>query len=227
MIRNGYVLPSYKQAICTLDFMLRVRAGEVWVPRGNECRAIKVATPPPRQQLAEIFSTSVDLKVQNGNFTAQQVQPLFALREIVVKKLADSNWLIQVIYFLNPDHDIFQKEFFYEKPKKERAFNNMPMINNDDGFWDNLPAAAKLGSKKNGPRFLRLTKNERKQMKLQALELRKRELEDRMAQLRNELADGEDVAAEEEDDEESKVNATQDNQDMLDDQQDDQEEQEA
>ena len=48
MIRNGYVLPSYKQAICTLDFMLRVRAGEVWVPRGNECRAIKVATPPPR-----------------------------------------------------------------------------------------------------------------------------------------------------------------------------------
>ena len=35
MIRNSYVLPSYKQAICTLDFMFRVRAGEIWVPRAN------------------------------------------------------------------------------------------------------------------------------------------------------------------------------------------------
>ena len=80
--------------------------------------------------------------------------------------MADSNWLVQVIYYLNPDNVIFQKEYFYEKPKKERAFNDLPMVNNDDGFWDNLPAAAKLGSKKNGPRFLRLTKIERKQMKL-------------------------------------------------------------
>ena len=99
-----------------------------------------------------------------------------------MKKLADSNWLIQVIYYLNPDHAIFQKEYFYEKPKKERAaFNDIPLVNNDDGFWDNLPAAVKPGSKKNGPRFLRLTKTERKQMKLQALELRQRELQDKMA----------------------------------------------
>ena len=48
MIRNKYILPSKKQAICTLDFMLRVRAGEIWVPRRNDCSAVKVATPPPR-----------------------------------------------------------------------------------------------------------------------------------------------------------------------------------
>ena len=25
LVRNGYVMPEYKQTICTLDFMLRVR----------------------------------------------------------------------------------------------------------------------------------------------------------------------------------------------------------
>ena len=90
------------------------------------------------------------MKVDNGGFTAQQIQPLIALRDIVVKKLADSNWLVQVIYYLNPDHAIFQKEYFYEKPKKERAFNDLPMVNNDDGFFDNLPAM-KLKGKSNSP----------------------------------------------------------------------------
>ena len=30
MLRNGWLLPAKKQSICTLDFMSRVRAGEIF-----------------------------------------------------------------------------------------------------------------------------------------------------------------------------------------------------
>ena len=33
MLRNGWILPAKKQSICTLDFMERARAGEIFCPR--------------------------------------------------------------------------------------------------------------------------------------------------------------------------------------------------
>ena len=38
MIRNGWLLPAKKQSICTLDFMTRVRAGEVFCPHASHVK---------------------------------------------------------------------------------------------------------------------------------------------------------------------------------------------
>lgn len=33
MIRNGFVMPSRKQRICTLQFMYDARSGVIWCPK--------------------------------------------------------------------------------------------------------------------------------------------------------------------------------------------------
>ena len=89
------------------------------------------------------------------------MKPVLALRDLVIKHLADSQWLVQVLHVLRPNHDIFRKNYFYERPKKERAFKDLRMVDNSDGFFDDLPEACSK-NKKRGSRFLRLTKVERK-----------------------------------------------------------------
>ena len=116
------------------------------------------------------------------------MKPVLALRDLVVKHLADSQWLVLLLYVLRPNHDIFRKDYFYERPKKERTFNDLPMVDNTDGFFNDLPEAS-IKNKKRGSRFLRLTKAERKQMKIEHLEIRKRELDDKLNELRNEILD--------------------------------------
>ena len=52
MIRNGWLLPAPKQSICTLDFMQRVRKGEIYCPRVDEVKVPPVCiTPPPKEIL--------------------------------------------------------------------------------------------------------------------------------------------------------------------------------
>ena len=112
------------------------------------------------------------------------MKPVLALRDLVVKHLADTEWLVLLLHVLRPEHDIFRKNYFYERPKKERGFNSLPMVDNSDGFFNDLPEAS-FKNKKRGSRFLRLTKAERKQMKIEQLELRRTELDDKLNELRN------------------------------------------
>ena len=54
MLRNGWLLPAKKQSICTLDFMTRVRKGEIFCPHVNlvKCPPVCV-TPPPKEILID------------------------------------------------------------------------------------------------------------------------------------------------------------------------------
>ena len=89
------------------------------------------------------------------------MKPVLALRDLILKHLADSDWLVLNLHILRPNHDIFRKNYLYERPKKERTFNDLPMMDNSDGFFNDLPEAS-MKNKKRGSRFMRLTKAERK-----------------------------------------------------------------
>ena len=59
MVKNGWALPHRKQPICTLDFMIRVRAHQLWCPRQDQTvKTVMCPTPPPKKELAELIRTA-------------------------------------------------------------------------------------------------------------------------------------------------------------------------
>lgn len=78
------------------------------------------------------------------------------------------------------------------RPNKRMTLNSLPMVSNEDGFFDGLPLLP--ASKQKGT--LRMTKAERKQMKLKLFELRQEELNLKMDALREDIAIDEDEEAE-------------------------------
>ena len=69
----------------------------------------------------------------------RELEALVSTLELIEKKLANTEWLVQVLHCINPGHVIFAKDYIYERPAKARAMNALPLLKNDDGFFDNLP----------------------------------------------------------------------------------------
>ena len=64
MLRNGWKLPGRKQSLCTMDFMERVRAGEIFCPRVEHIKRPAVCvTPPPKDVLVD----KIDIACANRN----------------------------------------------------------------------------------------------------------------------------------------------------------------
>ena len=70
MLRNGWVLPNKKQSICTLDFMQRVRAGEIYCPRVEHIKKPAICvTPPPKETLIEKIDIACADRLARGEDT--------------------------------------------------------------------------------------------------------------------------------------------------------------
>ena len=95
------------------------------------------------------------------------VRAVKRLCKLLQKKLADRDYLLGVLWFINKDHLFFSKDYTYMKPKPLRAKFELSAVNNTDGFYDGIPEPKK---KKKGPCQLRMSKQERKQMTLFDLE---------------------------------------------------------
>ena len=107
---------------------------------------------------------------------------------------------MQVLHLVNPDDEIFRRDYLYVKPTRAKAVAALPLIDNADGFYSNLPI---LNTKsKKSSHQMRLTKAQRKAMKMQLFELRRTELDRKIAVLRDEMDDS--AASEDGDEEEEK-----------------------
>ena len=168
MLRNGWKLPDKKQSICTLDFMTKVRAGEIFCPRAEQIKSPAICiTPPPKKILID----KIDLACcahMNANGDTAALEAL--IERLANKKTADTAWLVQVLHLANPKDEIFARDYVYVKPVKPKAAVNLPMMNNADGFYDNLPMLSSKKKQRKGQ--LRLTKAQKEAMQLQVLEHR-------------------------------------------------------
>ena len=60
MIRHGWILPSYKCAIVTRDFMDGLRQGVFWCPHKNDNIVVLLcANPPPKEVLLKLWKSAV------------------------------------------------------------------------------------------------------------------------------------------------------------------------
>ena len=65
------------------------------------------------------------------------------LCRLLKKKLADMDYLLGVLWFINKEHRFFKKDYVYVKPKPIRAKFQLPAVNNSDGFYNGIPEPKK------------------------------------------------------------------------------------
>ena len=112
--------------------------------------------------------------IANGQVDASQVDKVQALADLVKKKLADLPFLLGILGFVEPNHLFFGKNYVYEKPRRPLVAAEMPVINNDDGFFDNLPV---YSEKARGRKKLRMTKLEKKRWQIIQMQAKQQQLE--------------------------------------------------
>ena len=102
------------------------------------------------------------------------------------KKTADTAWLVQVLHLVNANDAVFARDYVYVRPHKPKAQVSMPLVDNNDGFFDGLPMlSGKVKGKKGQQQQLRLTKAQREEMQLRLLEHRHLELTNKINALRH------------------------------------------
>ena len=68
MLRNGWKLPARKQSIVTMDFMARVRSGEIFCPRVEHIKQPPVClTPPPKNTLIQKLIDAAAIRIEKGD----------------------------------------------------------------------------------------------------------------------------------------------------------------
>ena len=167
MIRKGWLMPKLNTPLCTLNFMEAVRMGEIWCPKREDiAHPVVVVTPPPQDILAEAIVHAL----KNGIATCAHgfnSAPLENLMQLLQKKKADTQWLLEVLNVLDENHRVFAPDYVYVKPRKPHAVKNQ-MIANHDSFFDGLPMMPSKKSKRVST--FRVSKTERQEQKVRDLE---------------------------------------------------------
>jgi hypothetical protein len=121
-VRNGYYVPSKKSAFVTVAYLVGVKSKEWHVPLYKDVR-LRPCPQPPKKALL------VDTIIAIGNQRGVD----FGLR--AGGPMPNTQWLLAVISTYKPDHAYFGKGYRPQRAKEDRV------LDNDDGFYDNLPQA--------------------------------------------------------------------------------------
>jgi len=129
--KNNFYMPDFSTGICTKEFMLRVKNREFWVPKYDEVSLRPCPQPPKKELLVDaILQRFKDLSWSETGWTAE------------VALLANKEWLVNVLSTVAPKHRYFQKDYL-PTPEELRNIDQAQVIkrqvNNDDGFFTNLP----------------------------------------------------------------------------------------
>ena len=139
-LRNGFIMPSMKSSLCTIDFMFEVKAETMYCPTISDLKGRKACPDPPDIKTLMIFISAAVMKHErNGSLADFEKVQLKALQERLQKKKANKEWLIDVLWCLDGDHPIFEKDYVYRRPK-DSHLDYMKLIPNEKGFFDGLPA---------------------------------------------------------------------------------------
>ena len=59
--------------------------------------------------------------VANHEHPDSILDPLIETMDLILKKLADTQWLLLVLWILEPSNEIFRSDYYYQKPKRAAA----------------------------------------------------------------------------------------------------------
>ena len=138
MRRNQLFTPEKKEAIMTTAFMKGCIGYETfWLPKCQEIRILNCVDPPNRATLAEMVSQHMRNSPLTGNEPFDSSFRRTALE--IVKKPPNKEWLLYMLATMNPENEIFKKD--YIKPKVSSVIGANPdLVANTDNWFTDLPA---------------------------------------------------------------------------------------
>ena len=138
-LRNGYVMPSMKSTICTIDFMFEVKATKIYCPTVAQVRGRRACPDPPDvESLKQFIVVAVAQADYAGRLANIERMAFDTLRERLRKKYANKEWLIDLLWCLDNNHMIFDKNYKYRRPKDYTA-DYQKLIPNENQFFEGLP----------------------------------------------------------------------------------------
>ena len=123
LVRNGYYLPKRKSSMISEHYLVNVMDKTYWCPLAEDVRIRMCPRQPQKDVLLDKFHKLMEKKNLSSGMHPE--------------KLPDKDWLIAVIATLNPDDEIFKKE--YLPPPRKNNIEELKSINVPAGFFDGLP----------------------------------------------------------------------------------------
>ena len=124
LIRQKYVLPPIKSNIITVKFLDRVARQEVFMPKIDNCRLVKIAKPPSRK------AVQTELVRVMEQLNPEEAAGWALIKELKTKN-ADMQWLQTILYMVCPDHYFFDPAY----SRLNKAQNKKdPLMDEDDKF---------------------------------------------------------------------------------------------
>lgn len=121
-VRNQFFVPAKKCPFVTVDYLLNVKAKNVFCPRYRDIRTRPCPTPPRKECLVKAVADIAEKKQLNFGLMEGGPHP-------------NTSWLLSIIATYQPEHIFFSKSYRPQHHKKDRV------LDNTDNFFDNLPPA--------------------------------------------------------------------------------------
>ena len=126
-----------KESIMTTQFMKGCIGEQMfWLPKCSDIKIRNCVDPPNRAVLAEMVSTAMRSQPPQGRNPFDASFNRTALE--ILKKPPNKEWLLFMLATMNPESEIFRKD--YVKPKVTRAGAPDPdLVDNTDEWFSGLP----------------------------------------------------------------------------------------
>ena len=146
-IANGYFMAPRNSPINTSKFMIELYNGTVILPKSNDVRNFNVLHPPTRDDLIEMIANMIE---NHGNYDTEEVCQAWNRLAMYLRKCKpEKQWLLGLLNFFNPDHEVFTKGY---KPPNALQQNErvQPMFENRNGFFSDLDELSLKEMKRKG-----------------------------------------------------------------------------
>ena len=156
MVRNGFYVPALKSKYCTLKTLLAVKRGVLFGLKYQDIMFREITHPPNKKVLLEKLIGYV--QAAGGDLGATDKKGNYP----------DKEWMINVIATLSKGQDeILQKNYMPPRAERDRS-SSLParMVDNQDGFYSNVPQGMFTNQKGKGIALTAMTKEERLKAKI-------------------------------------------------------------
>lgn len=122
--RNGYYLPKQSSSAVNENMLYNVLQGNYWCPKYSEMKLQPCIKPPVKDVLLNKL---------------KDIAVLFSLNIAWIDELhsPDSHWLVAVLATLNPEDEIFRKD--YEAPPVRKRRQDIETIVLPNEIFEGLP----------------------------------------------------------------------------------------
>ena len=133
LVLNWFFLPKRKSTCVNTEYLVGVMQKKYWVPKYPQLQLRPCVNQPVKDLCVAYLEQEAAQQAIDLGFKDSKHAP-------------DKEWIIICLSTLNPNHQMFSKNYF--PPTVPRKANVMLecSVENSNGFWESLPQSKKKGS---------------------------------------------------------------------------------